>query len=66
MLRMTSPVLVPSITWYLLVSLNWDNASGVWTVDMISMPPVSSALFIAFGSEKYLKVTVLMLGAVPQ
>jgi hypothetical protein len=48
----TSPLVVPSMTWYRAVSANWASDSGVCTAEMTWMPPVSMALSMAAGSWK--------------
>ena len=66
MVIITLPLVVPLMTWYLALFWNCASACGVCTVVMTLIPPVSSALFIAVGSWKYLKTTVLTFGLVPQ
>src|SRR4051812_46607842 len=62
----TSPFVVPSITWYLLLLVNWLSDSGACTVPITLIVPVSSALFSGVGSLKYFSVTWLKNGFVPQ
>ena len=54
------------MTWYFSLPSNCSSDSGVCTVPMTSMVPVSSALFSAVGSLKYCSVTVSKYGASPQ
>ena len=62
----TSPFVVPSITWYLSLLVNWLSASGACTVPITLIVPVSSALFSAVGSLKYFSVIWLKNGLFPQ
>src|SRR5690349_24378094 len=64
--RTTSPLVVPSTISYLGLFSNWASDSGAWTVPMTSIVPVSRALLRAVGSLKYLSVTSLKYGLVPQ
>jgi hypothetical protein len=66
MARVTSPLVVPSITWKRLSPSNWASASGACTVPMTSMPSVRSALTAAVASRKYCRWTWRIAGGSPQ
>lgn len=48
----TSPVVVPWMTVYRLVSLNWSMASGACRFEITSRSPDSIAAFMALASAK--------------
>src|SRR5262249_50136541 len=56
----------PSSTLKLALLVKLPSCSGPVTPEMTSMSPASSALFIALGSEMYLKITFCSGALVPQ
>jgi hypothetical protein len=62
----TSPLVVPSITWKRGSPSNCASASGACTVPITSMPSVSSALTAAVASSKYCRSTRAIAGFSPQ
>ena len=64
--RTTSPIVVPFRIVYWSVPWNWLIDCGAWTFEMTSRSPLLMAEFSAFGSLKYLMVTLSKTVGVPQ